>query len=328
MFGFVRITSFAALAISAAHLCGVAAAQSFQPTRPVELVVHTAPGGGSDVFARQISLLLEREKLLPVRSQVLNRTGGGGATAMAYVMEKRGEPHTIAAFTAAWVQTPLMAEEAKAQLWDMTPIARLVLESTLILVKGDAPYRTLRDFIDAAKKEPGKLRQAGGSVQTRGNFLRLLLQKETGAQWSYISFPGGGERVTSLLGGHMQLLIAEPQEIGEYVRRGQLRAVVQVASKRLSTYPDVPTMQEAGFNVKSYATMRGIVAPPGISREAASYWEGVFSRMVKTAEWRKYLDDNQLEEGYQRGEDMMKSSREFADQLRGVVTEAGLKVYR
>jgi len=314
--------------VIALFLPAAAAGQAFVPTHPVEIVVHNAPGGGSDVLARFVSLLLEREKLIPVRNQVHNRTGGGGATAMAYIAEKRGDAHTLALFTSAWVLTPMLAEEAKTQIWDMTPIARLVLESALILVKADAPYQTLNDFIEAAKKEPGKLRQAGGSLQTRGNFVRLLLQKATGAQWSYISFPGGGERVTAILGGHMQLLVAEPQEIGEYVRRGTLRPLAQIATKRLASYPNVPTIHEAGFNVRSDPTMRGVVAPPGISREAAAYWEGVFARMVKSPEWRKYLEDNQFEDGYQRGDETMKSSREFAGQIRGMLREAGLKVYR
>ncbi len=311
-----------------ALLPAVAMAQAFVPTRPLEIVVHNAPGGGSDVLARFISVTLEKEKLIPVRNQVHNRTGGGGATAMAYVMEKRGDPHTLAMFTTAWVITPMLAEEAKVTLFEMTPVARLVLESALVLVKADAPYRTLKDFIEAAKKEPGKLLQAGGSLQTRGNFVRLLLQKMTGAQWSYISFPGGGERVTALLGGHMQLLVAEPQEIGEYVRRGSLRPVAQIAGKRLPSYPDVPTIQEAGFNIQSYPAMRGVVAPPGISREAVAYWENVFARLVKSPEWRKYLDENQFEDGFQRGEETMKSSREFGEQIRGMLRDAGQKVYR
>jgi putative tricarboxylic transport membrane protein len=307
---------------------GLAGAQPFVPTRPVEIVVHNAPGGGSDVLARYVSLLLEREKLIPVRNQVHNRTGGGGATAMAYVTEKRGDPHTLALFTSAWVITPLLAEEAKVQIWDMTPLARLVLESALVLVKADAPYQSLNDFIEAARKEPGKLRQAGGSVQTRGNFVRLLLQKTTGTQWSYISFPGGGERVTALLGGHMQLMVAEPQEIGEYVRRGSLRPLAQISDKRLAAYPNVPTIREAGFNAGLYPSMRGVVAPPGLTREAVVYWEGVFARMAKSPEWRKYLEDNQFEDGYQRGDETLKSLREFAGEIRGVLGEAGLKVYR
>jgi putative tricarboxylic transport membrane protein len=305
-----------------------ASARPFQPTRPVEIVVHNAPGGGSDVLARQISLLLEKQKLLPVRSTVHNRPGGGATTAMAYIAEKRGDPHTIALFTSAWLLTPILSEEARVAIWDMTPIARLVLEPAMVLVKADAPYKTLGDFIEAAKKDPGKLKQAGGSIQTRGNFVRLLLQKATGTQWTYISFPGGGERTAAILGGHMQLLVAEPQEVREYLRNGQLRALAQITGKRLPDFAGVPTLQEAGFNVRSDPTMRGVVAPPGISKAAATYWEEVFARMVRSEEWRKYLEDNLFEDGFQRGAEVVKSNQEFAAEMRVMLKDAGLKIYR
>lgn len=311
-----------------AFIAGSAAAQGFTPARPLDLVVHNAPGGGADLLARFISIALEKEKLIPVRSQVINRTGGGGTTAMAYVIEKRGDAHTLALFTAAWIITPMLAEEVKVSMFEMTPVARLVLESALIVVKADSPFRTLDDFIEAAKKEPGKMRQAGGSVQTRGNFVRQMLQKATGAQWTYISFPGGGERVSALLGGHMQLLVAEPQEVSEYLRRGQLRPLAQVAGKRLPAFPEVPTVREAGYNIRSDPTMRGVVAPPGMPKEAQAYWEDLFARFAKSAAWRKYIEDNQFEDGFLRGEDMLKSAREFGEQARGMLRDAGLKVYR
>ncbi|MBI3917773.1 MAG: tripartite tricarboxylate transporter substrate binding protein [Betaproteobacteria bacterium] len=303
-------------------------AQAFQPSRPVEIIVHNAPGGGSDLLARFISTLLEKEKLLPVRTQVNNRPGGGSALAMAYMAEKRGDPHTIALFTSAWMMTPILSAEAKAGFYDMTPIARLVLESSLVVVKADSPYRTLQDFIEAAKKEPGKLKQSGGSVQTRGNFVRLILQRSTGARWSYISFPGGGERIAALLGGHVEILMAEPQELGEYIRNGQLRAVAQITEKRLARFPDVPTLREAGFNVHSDPTIRGAVAPPRTAKHVVAYWEEVFARMVKTEGWRKYLEDNQFEDGFQRGDELLKSSKEFVARMREMLKDAGLKVYR
>jgi putative tricarboxylic transport membrane protein len=303
-------------------------AQGFQPTRPVEIVVHNAPGGGSDVLARYMNTLLDKNKLLPVRSIVNNRPGGGSATAMAYIAERKGEPHTIALYTSAWLVTPMLAQEVKVSIYDMTLIARLVMESSLVLVKADAPYKTLKDFIDAAKREPGRLKQAGGSVQTRGNFLRLILEKSTGAQWSYISFPGGGERLAAILGGHVQLLIAEPQEVSEHLRRGSLRVIAQIAEKRLAAFPDVPTLSEAGFSVWSAPTVRGVVGPPGISRAAVAYWEEVFARLVKLPEWRKYLEENQFEDGFQRSDETVKSTKEFEVRMRDVLKEAGLKVYR
>jgi putative tricarboxylic transport membrane protein len=317
----------AVLLFAAAWPAG-APAQAFQPARPVEIVVHNAPGGGSDLLARFISSLIEKEKLLPVRTLVNNRPGGGSALAMAYMAEKRGETHSIALFTSAWMMTPILSPEVTAGFNDMTPIARLVLESAVVLVKADAPYRTLADYIEAAKKEPGKLKQAGGSVQTRGNFVRLILQRATGARWVYISFPGGGERTAALLGGHVQLLVAEPHEVSEYVRNGSLRVIAQITEKRLPTFADVPTLREAGYNVHSDPTIRGVVAPPGTARNVAAYWEEVFARMVKTDAWRRYLEENQFEDGFQRGGELVKSSAEFVARMREMLQDAGLKVYR
>jgi putative tricarboxylic transport membrane protein len=303
-------------------------AQAFKPNRPVEIVVHNAPGGGSDLLARFISQVIEKEKILPVRTTVNNRPGGGSALAMAYMVERKGEPHTIALFTTAWMMTPLLSQEATAGFYDMTPVARLVLEPALILVKGDSPYRSVKDFIEAAKKEPGKLKQAGGSVQTRGNFVRLTLQRHTDSRWVYISFPGGGERNAALLGGHVQLLVAEPAEASEYVRNGSMRVLAQITDKRLAAFPNVPTLREAGYNIHSDPTIRGVVSPPGTARPVVLYWEEVFARLVKTEAWHKYLEENQFEDGFQRGDELAKSSQEYVARMREVLKDAGLKVYR
>src|SRR5687767_13706351 len=121
-----------------------AAAQGYKPTRPIEFVVHTGPGGGNDVLARAIATIVEKEKLLPVRMQVVNKPGGGGLTAMAYMVEKKGDTHAIALFANTWFTGPIMSAEAKVSMSDLTPIARLVVEPGIIAVKGDAPYKSLK----------------------------------------------------------------------------------------------------------------------------------------------------------------------------------------
>src|SRR6058998_4329894 len=143
-----------------ASLCApLSFAQGFKPARTVDLVVHTGPGGGSDVLARAIAVMVEKEKLLPVRLQVINKPGGNAAVAAAHLAEKKGDPNTLGLFTGVWLQTPLVSAEAKVTLRDLTPIARLVLEPAVIAVKADAPYRTFPDFIAAAKQSPGQLKQ-------------------------------------------------------------------------------------------------------------------------------------------------------------------------
>ena len=290
--------------------------------------MHTGPGGGNDVLARSIAVIAEKEKQLPVRLQVVNKPGGNGTLAAAYLAEKRGDPNTIGFFTGNWLTNPLVSLEAKVTVKDLTPIARLVLEPAVIAVKADAPYKTLAEFIEAAKKNPGQLKQSGGSITSRDNVVRQLLQKNAGVRWAFISFPGGGERIAALLGGHVNLMVIEPEEAGEHIRAGNLRLLAQVSEKRLSAYPEVPTLKEAGFDVPVVPQIRGVLAPPGIPKANVDYWEDAFRRLSRTASWRKYLEDNQFEDGFLGSAELEKFFDVFTERMRGILKDAGIKTVR
>ena len=325
----VRRRAWQCAAALALHCALVPAyGQAFKPTRPIDFVTHTGPGGGNDVLARRIAAMTEQEKLLPVRLQVVNKPGGGSVTAMVYVSEKKGDPQTIAAFANTWLTAPMTSAESKVSWKDMTPIVRLVTEPAVIAVRQDSPYKTLKDFTEAARKNPGKLKQSGGSPMSRDGVMRHLLQKASGAQWAFISFPGGGERIAALLGGHVELMIVEPQEAGEHIRNGNMRVIAQVAERRLKAFADVPTIREAGFEIPNYAVFRGIVGPPAMPREAIAYYEDYFSRLVQTGSWKKYLEENFFDDGYMKSAEFGKFIDEFADRVRPLLTEAGVKVYR
>lgn len=321
------IRTYAVLTAACTLLSGHAFAQSFKPTRNVEIVVHTGPGGGSDVFARTMIQILESEKLVPVRIHVLNKPGAGGAAAMAYTAEKKGDPHTLAIFTTLWMTLAITSAEVRVKFSELTPIANLIFDPELAVVKADSPFKTLGDFIEAAKKNPKQLRQAGGSVESRANLVRQLLQRATGATWQFIPFPGGGERIAALLGGHVQLVIIGPEEIKEHLNAGSMRAIAQVAEKRLAAYPNLPTIQEL-YKVPNVRSNRGIAAPPGVSKDAVDYWDGVFSRMVKTRGWRKYLADSEAEDGYLKAAEVPKMAEEILAQRREIYSEAGIKTAR
>ena len=305
-----------------------ASALAFKPTRTIEVVVHTGPGGGSDILARAVAGMIEKEKLLPVRMQVVNKTGGGGAVAAAYLAEKAGEENTIGFFTGVWLTGPLTSPEYKITLRDLTPVARLVLEPALIAVKADAPFKTMADFINAAKQNPGQLKQSGGSPTSRDNVVRQLLQKHTGVRWAFISFPGGGERIAALLGGHVNMMVIEPAEAGEHIRAGNMRVLAQVSDSRLPGFPNVPTLKEAGFDIPAVPQVRGVVAPPKIPADNVAYWEDVLLKLTKTASWKKFLADNQFEDGYQNAQDLTKFYDEFTARMREILKEAGLKLVR
>ncbi len=304
------------------------AAQGFKPNKPIEFVTHTGPGGGGDVLARAIAAAMEKEKLMPVRMQVVNKTGGGGHTAMSYLVEKKGETHTIAVFTGLWFTNPIMRAEANITLKDLTPLVRLVLEPAMLVVKNDAPYKTLKDFIDAAKAAPGQVKQSGGSIGSRDWIVRQLLMKNTGANWAFISFPGGGERIAALLGGHVNIMLIEPQEAGEHIRAGNMRVLAAISEQRMAAFPNAPTLKEAGFDVPNVPQPRGILAPPGIPAEAVAYWEDLFAKFVKTPSWRKILEDSLFDDGFQRSAELNNFIDQYSETTRGILREGGIKVVR
>jgi putative tricarboxylic transport membrane protein len=318
----------AAFALTLAAAPSPLHAQGFTPTRPIEFVVHTGPGGGNDLLARAIATIVEKEKLLPVRMQVVNKPGGGGITAMAYMAERKGETHTIALFANTWFIGPMMSKEARVTMNELTPVVRLVTEPGVIVVKSDSPYKTLKDFIEDARKRPGELKQSGGSIGSRDNIVRNMLMKNTGTSWAYISFPGGGERIAALLGGHVNLMIIDPHEAGDRLRDGSLRLIAQVAEKRLPAFPDVPTIQEFGYKIPNYVTLRGVVGPPEMPADVLRFWDGFFARVIKTESWKKYLHDNLFEDGFMNAAEVQKFCREYPPVIRDLLTSAGIKVYR
>ena len=313
-------------------LLGVAAPDparaEFKPTRPIEFVVHGGPGSGNDVFARALSAIIDQEKLLPVRIQVVNKPGGGSTTAAAYVVSKRDDPHVIACFTNVWLVDPLVQQAATNRLHDMSPIARLVVEPALVVVKADSPFRTLADFISAAKEKPGALKMSGGSITSRENLVRQLLAKATGARWAFISFPSGGERIAALLGGHVDMMIVDPSEAGEQVRAGKLRTIAQVNDRRLPGFPDVPTIKEAGYDIPNVPQMRGIVGAPGMPADAVAYYEELFLKASRTPAWQKFLTDSELDGEFVRTADLKAFLGKFEGELREILKEAGAKVVR
>ena len=319
-------TLIATLAASAA-LATPALAQ-WKPSKPVEVIVHTGPGGGSDLLARAMANMIEKEKLLPVRMVIVNKPGGNGAVAAAALSEKKDDPHTIGLITSVWIAGPLTSAEAKVTVNDLKPIALLMLEPAVFAVRADSPYKTLKEFIEAAKAKPGTLKQSGGSSTSRDNIIRQQLSHATGAKWAFVSFPGGGERLAALLGGHVDIMVIEPQEAGEQVRAGKLRVLAQVTDNRLPGYPGVPTLKEAGFNVNPTPQIRAVVAPPQQPDEASRYWEGVFNKLRASESWKKYVADNQLEERFTGGADLKRAMAEIERELKETYTAAGVKVVR
>lgn len=305
-----------------------ALADDYVPSRPIEMVTHNGPGSGNDLLARQISAIVDQSNLSPQRITVLNKPGGGSTNASSYMLSKDGDPGTVSIWTSVWILDPLLQEEATTKISQLTPIALLVEEPALVVVKADSPFQSVADFINAAKAEPGKLKQAGGSISARENILRQQIMSKTGVNWAYVSFPGGGERLSALLGGHVDMMIVDPGEASELVRGGQVKVLAQVGEARLPAFKDVPTLKEAGFNVDTFAQARGVLGPPNMPAEAVAFYADLLKKVTETPAWAKYIEENHLVNSYLSPEDTKKYLENYESTIRGLLVEAGVKVVR
>jgi len=312
----------------AAACLAAAPAAAFTPDRTIEFMVHSGPGAGNDIFARAIQGLLEKTKLAPQTIQVVNKTGGGGIVAMSYLGEKKGDSHLLAVFTSVWFVNPQIRKQAKVTMKDLTPIARMILEPSVMTVRADKPWKNAKDFFEAAKANPGKLKQSGGSVSGRDNTTRHLLMKASGAEWQFISMKSGGERVAALLGDHVDMYIMEPSEAVEQIRAGKIRVLATLMKSRIPTLPDVPTITEQGYDVPEVPQARGFVGPPGLAPDVKAYWVQLFTKLHATPEWKGFVKENQYEEGFMTGAELDKFVNEYILTMRGILKEAGIKLVR
>lgn len=278
---------------AAALVIPSAFAQTF-PSKPIELVVHTSPGGGTDIFARVVADILSREKLVNQPVNVLNRPGGGGAIAYTYIKSKRGEPHIVMTVASMALLTQTMRPELGLGLENYTPLAFFAQDPQAVMVLADSPYKTFKDFIDAAKREPGSLVASVTSPGGSGRLMVWLIERETGTRFKPVSFKSGGDAILQVMGGHTHFTTENISEGYAAVESKKLRALAVSSLKRLPLVPDTPTLKELGYDIH-VGTGRGFVMPAGVPKEAAAHMEAVLERVYRSPAWKEHAERNMYE---------------------------------
>jgi putative tricarboxylic transport membrane protein len=295
--------------------------QSGRPT-DVQVVVDAGPGGGSDVFARQMVKIALADKLIDGNWPVLNRAQGGGLAAMSFLKQKAPQPNYVGAFTSKWVISGLNTPDAEATVKDLTMIAQVSVEPQMIAVPANSPFKTFADFIAAAKQKPGQLVQVGGAYSSVDNLAALKIQQNTGTQWKYLSFSDGGPRITALLRGDAQMMVGAQNDFAEEVAAGQLKIIGVLGKTRAAKFPQVPTLAEQGVSeagLPDAIQWRGVAGPPHMSAAAVTYYQGVFSKLTQTPEWKKYMDEEGLTSAYLPGPQFAQSVQQFTTAMAPMV---------
>lgn len=269
------------------------------PEKPVTLIVHASAGGGSDIFARTLAAAFEKERLLPQPVVVENKPGGSGAIAFAYVGGKKGDPYFMLTAVTSFLTTPIL-RKSQINHKDFTPIANFAFDEYMVIVKADSKYKSMKDIVADAKASPKKVTVGGTQLGSSDSIVTYLIEKGAGIQLNYVVFNSGGEVNAALMGGHVDIAVANPGEALELARANKVRTLGVFAEKRLAGAPDVPTLKEQGIDA-IYVQNRGLVAPGNIPPDARKVLEQALLKYTKTDVFQKYLKDNMLSDAWMDG---------------------------
>lgn len=269
----------------------------------VTVVAHTGPGGGADVLSREIISLLEKENLIePGSWTVQNREGGDSAVAMNFMSEQAGRGDMIEFMSVVNLVNEMVTPGVDVGTLSLTPLVSLYDDRMAAAVKTGGPYKTFADFIEDAKRHPNQRVQSGGSTTSHDAMVADVLQRETGAQWQFLSFASGGDRRTALIRGDAQLYMTDPADMAESVKGGEMVPVLMVGKERSKIFPDTPTTQELGYTSQMPVSTRGIAGPPDMSQEAIQCYVDLFTQLTEAESWQEFVDRKDVEENFQTGD--------------------------
>lgn len=293
--------------IAAGVACAQTPSTAAYPSKPVEFIVHTSPGGGTDVFARAVADIITRNKLVAQPVNVMNRPGGGGIIAFNYVKSRRGDPHTVLTIATGSLLTAASRPDLALGLDTYTLLSFFALDPQTVTVRADSRFETFKDLVDAARREPNTIVAAVASAGGTARLALYLIERETGARFKFVSFKGGADAVLAVLGGHVAITTENMSEMYPHVAARKMRVLAVTGEKRLAQIPDVPTLRELGYSV-SVGTGRGFAMPAGVPKEAVAAMEAVLGQVHGSPAWKEHAARHMYEDMYMGG-------AEFADYL-------------
>ena len=302
---------FLGLAIAFTAITVSPAWAAWEPTKPVEFIIPAGPGGGADQMARMIQGIITKNNLMKQSVIPVNKAAGAGAEGFLAMKEAKGDPHKIVITLSNLFTTPL-ATGVPFNWRDMTPVAMMALDQFVLWDNSEKPYKTAKEFIDAAKAAgPGKFKMGGTGSKQEDQIITVALEKATGAKFTYIPFKGGGDVAVQLVGNHIDSSVNNPIEAVAQWRAGKLRALCVFDEKRMpykekitptQSWYDVPTCKEVGVPT-DYVMLRGIFMSPGVSQEQVDYFIGVLKKVRETPEWKKFMADGAFNQTFMTGQE-------------------------
>ncbi len=296
---------------------GTANAQQY-PVDTVTLITHSSPGGGSDVFLRELSGYLA--PILGVNVVVENVRGGSGAAAMADMAQAPADGSRFYATTPTFIYTSLLSNP-EYTYEDLEPLVNFFIDPEVIYTATDSPYQTLDDVIDAARAGRGVWGAANPASLERQALEQL--KAVTGVEAGIVSHEGGGDLMINVLNGTLDIGVGEVQELQGQLEAGEIRLLATFSDARLDLFPDLPTVQELGYDVV-VRKFRGLAGPQGIPDDVVAAWEAAVQQVLASPEYRAVYEPNNLRAAFIPHDEYVEFIDNFATETATFLRETGV----
>ncbi len=286
----MRKKIFKALFTAAAVLAAATSSFAAYPEKPIQLIVPYSAGGSTDVLARALAQVAPKYISQPL--VVVNKPGGGAIPGRVDVARSKPDGYTV---LFGWGsgedlvvphERPLPYDLFK----DFETVCRISVHSIVLAVPADSPYKTLADLVKAGKSKEymtAAVSTKGGSV----DITFLLFAKAAGIKVTTIPGSGGSDAITKLVGGHVDFGGGHPSEVLPHIKAGRLRPLAVAFEKRDASVPDVPTFREAGYDVVTAGSVKGLAVARNTPKEIVSYLEKKFKEITDDGEFQKIMKD-------------------------------------
>ncbi len=326
-----KLLSFIFLALCLGSFCAVLPASAEFPEKPITVLVSFAAGGSSDMSFR--ALAVGAEKYLGQSIIIENKGGGGGTLALANIANAKPDGYTLAqAASTGIVRAPQMQKVTYKPLKSFTPIMAYVgAHNSGLVVKSDAPWKNMKEFIDFAKKNPGKIKYGTPGVGSAPHHAMEFIAHQEGIRWIHVPYTGSAPAMTAVLGGHLEAGSVGP-ELVPFVEAGQFRLLGTHEYKRSAAFPNVPTFKELGYDFAN-ETVFSVFGPAGLPPDVVAKLETAFTKGMETPQFKAVCEKMNLIPAYYNSKDydvflkdlwvkMEKSLRET-----GLIKEAATQPY-
>jgi tripartite-type tricarboxylate transporter receptor subunit TctC len=291
----MNIVKSVALGIAALGITAPAAMAEWQPRKPIDFVIMAGPGGGADQIARFIQQVAQQKDLMSRPLVPNNRGGGSGAEALIALNTTNDPNHTILVTLNSFFATPIRQPDLGIDITTFTPIAMMAVDPFALWVHRDSGIEDFEGWVDTVKEADGDYTVGGTGSGQEDSIVFAYVEQAFDLDLQYVPFSGGGEVASALAGKQIQATVNNPAEARGFYESEDVRPLLVFSDEQMDEYPGVPTLIEKGEDF-SYYNQRAVVGAPGMSDEAAAYYQDLFEEIFNSEEWQNYMEREAMSE--------------------------------